>query len=292
MADHTSFAPLGKQTQTVNFDGTSLEVFTYRPSGEIHGVLLAFHGSGRNADGMRDNAIQVANQKGYYVVAPLFDEDRFDGDLYQMGGVVDNGKLIANRDDWTVSKVDEIAEWANARVGTDAADDTVLFGHSAGGQFVSRVAAFGQDSTFDKMIVANPSTHVWPSLTEKVAYGFGGYFSTAESEAFLKDYLADPVSIYLGSKDNDPNHPELATNSAAMRQGDDRLERGMNAYNAAKEMAASKGWAFNWELVIADGHAFARRRPEDQLDRLLDVRLVARERDAAAPVHLEGEREP
>ena len=30
---------------------------------------------------------------------------------------------------------------------------------------------------------------------------------------------------------------------------------------------------------------------EDQLDRLLDVRLVARQRDAAAAVHLEGERE-
>jgi hypothetical protein len=31
------------------------------------------------------------------------------------------------------------------------------------------------------------------------------------------------------------------------------LERGLNAYNAAKTMAESKGWDFNWELVIADG---------------------------------------
>src|SRR3712207_8011019 len=34
MAINVTAAPLGKQTQTVSFDGTSLETFTYRPSGE------------------------------------------------------------------------------------------------------------------------------------------------------------------------------------------------------------------------------------------------------------------
>jgi Ca2+-binding RTX toxin-like protein len=254
MALNVTAAPVGKQTQTVTFDGVPLETFTYRPAGEINGVLVTFHGTGRNASGMRDNAVQVANEKGYYVVAPVFDADRYNNATYQMGGVVKDGRLVADRDDWTVSMADSITEWANARVGTDASDDTVLFGHSAGGQFVSRIAAFGQDATFDKMIAANPSSHVWPSLTEKVAYGFGGgYFSAAESEAFLKDYLADNVSIYLGSEDNDPNSSDLATNDEAMRQGDHRLERGINAYNEAKAVAAANGWEFNWEIVIADG---------------------------------------
>jgi hypothetical protein len=74
----------------------------------------------------------------------------------------------------------------------------------------------------------------------------------AQEEAMLKDYLADPVTIYLGGDDNDPNDPELSRSAAAMRQGDDRLERGQFVYNEAEQLAASKGWDFNWELVIAD----------------------------------------
>jgi pimeloyl-ACP methyl ester carboxylesterase len=254
MALSVTAAPVGKQTQTVNFGGTSLEVFTYRPSGEIKGVLLNFHGSSRGASSARDAAIKIAEEKGYYVVAPLFDKAHFgDSSLYQQGGIIQNGKL-ASEEDWTISIVNDIADWANAKVGTDNSDDMVLFGHSAGGQFLSRIAAYGDDSTFDKMIISNPSTYVWPSLTEKATYGFGGgYFTAQKSEALLKDYLADPITIYLGGEDDNTDDADLATGATAMRQGEHRLERGLNAYEAAKDLAASKGWDFNWELVIAPG---------------------------------------
>lgn len=254
MALNVTAAPVGKQTLTVDFGGTSLQVYTYRPAGEIKGVLLNFHGQSRGASSARDAAMKIAEEKGYYVVAPLFDTDRFDGEAYQFGGIFDNGRFVSDKDDWTVSIVNDIADWANAKVGTDNSDDMVLFGHSAGGQFLSRIAAYGDDATFDKMIVSNPSTYVWPSLTEKAAYGFGGgYFSAQESEALLKDYLADPITIYLGAEDDNSDDADLATSSSAMRQGDNRLERGMNAYNEAKQLAASKGWEFNWELVTAPG---------------------------------------
>lgn len=244
-------APLGKQTLSINFDGTTLETFTYRPAGEIKGVLLDFHGSSRNAEGARDAAIKVADTYGLYVVSPKFDSTDFSSREYQMGGIVTSGGQLRSKDDWTVSLVDDIAEWAHAKVGNDPNDETIGFGHSAGGQFMSRVAAFGPD-IFDKIIVANPSTHVRASLTEDLPYGFDG-ISSAEGEAYLKDYLADPVTIYIGSRDNDPNAPDLSTSSGAMRQGDDRLERAVFVYNEAEALAASKGWEFNWELVIADG---------------------------------------
>jgi dienelactone hydrolase len=248
----------GKQTQTVNLDETSFQVYTYRPPGEIKGLLLAFHGDGRDASGMRDAAVKIADEKGYAVVAPLFDTDRFDNEAYQQGGILDNGRLVTDRDDWTVARTKDFAEWGAAQAGLDVNDPTVLFGHSAGGQFVSRVAAFApDDSLFDGMIVANPSTHVWPSLSEKAANGFGGgYFSQAESEALLKDYLADPVTIYLGDKDT--GSVDLARGAAAMRQGDDRLERGLKVFEAAKAEAEARGWEFGWELVTAPGvgHTF------------------------------------
>lgn len=239
----------------VDYGDATLETFTYRPAGEINGVLLEFHGSGRNASGERDAAIRMADEYGLYVVSPKFGSSEFPSSMYHKGGIVPGGKLLP-QDDWTVSLVDDIASWAHAQVGNDPNDETIAFGHSAGGQFLSRIAAFGPD-IFDKIIIANPSTHVRASLTEDMPYGFDGYFSSAREEAMLRDYLADPVTIYLGGDDNDPNAPELAGSAAAMRQGDDRLERGQFVYNEAEQLAASKGWDFNWEMVIADdvGHS-------------------------------------
>jgi pimeloyl-ACP methyl ester carboxylesterase len=247
-------APLGKQTLKVDYGDATLETFTYRPPGEIKGVLLDFHGSSRNADGARNSAMKMADKYGLYVVAPKFSEAEYSNSEYQRGGMVSNGELLP-KDDWTVSLVDDIALWAHEQVGSDRTDETIAFGHSAGGQFASRVAAFGPD-IFDKIIVTNPSTHVRASLTEDMPYGFDGYMSSAEEEAYLKDYLADPVTIYLGSDDNDPNAADLSMTAGAMRQGDHRLERGNFVYNEAKQLAESKGWDFNWELVIADdvGH--------------------------------------
>lgn len=253
-------APFGKQTLNVDFGGTTLETFTYRPSGEIKGVLLDFHGASRNADGARNAAIDVADEYGLYVVAPKFETGDFSSTQYNRGGLLDGNRLLP-KDEWTVSIVDDIAEWAHAKVGNDPNDETIGFGHSAGGQFMSRVAAFGPD-IFDKIIIANPSTHVRASLSEDMPYGFDG-LPAAEAEAYLRDYLADPVTIYAGSRDDDPNDSQLSMGSAAMRQGDHRLERAHNVYNEAKELAESNGWEFNWELVIADGVAHSVSRMFD-----------------------------
>jgi hypothetical protein len=219
--------------------------------------MVVVHGDSRTASGIRDSAIRIADERGLFIVSPLFDEARFPGDKFQQGGVVVNGRLVTDRDDWTVNRADDFALWGLQKMGLDASSEVLLFGHSAGGQYASRVAGFGEDDIFDRMIVANPSTHVWPSMNEKVAYGFGGgYFSSAESEAFLRDYLADPVTIYLGEDDTGTNN--LASSSTAMRQGDNRLERGLNAYEAAKAEAEARGWDFGWDLVIAPnvGHSY------------------------------------
>lgn len=251
-------APAGKQILSVNFGGTTLETFTYRPEGEIKGVLLNFHGASRDAEGARDAAMKIADAYGFYVVSPLFEEADFSNKEYQMGGMISSRDQLRSQDDWTVSIVEDIAEWAHAKVGNDLDVETIGFGHSGGAQFMSRVAAFGPD-IFDKMIVANASTHVRASLTEELPYGFDG-LPSAEQEAYLRDYLADPVTIYAGSRDNDPHASDLAIGSAAMRQGENRLERAHFVYGEARELAASRGWDFNWELVIAEGVTHSARK--------------------------------
>jgi hypothetical protein len=130
-------------------------------------------------------------------------------------------------------------------------------GHSAGAQFLSRVAAFAPTEA-RRIIIANPSTHVFASLEIDAPFGLGGVYREQEAEAQLRRYLAEPITILLGAEDT--GEKDLNETPDAMAQGRTRLERGRNAYNAARREAQSRNWAFNWRLSIVPGVGHSARR--------------------------------
>lgn len=126
-----------------------------------------------------------------------------------------------------------------------------LFGHSAGGQLLSRICAYSPLSGAARIVIANPSVYVAPSLDEAAPYGFKDLFSAAEARTRLQVYLALPITIYLGQQDT--NGRNLDKSDAAMRQGPSRLARGRLIYKSGLELARRNGWAFNWQLVEVPG---------------------------------------
>ena len=86
----------------------------------------------------------------------------------------------------------------------------------------------------------------------------------AAEEEMLRAYLAAPVTVFLGL--DDTGDEDLVTTRTANRQGENRLDRGLNLFEAAREAAESRGWPFNWRLVTAGsiGHEGGRmmRSPE------------------------------
>jgi len=128
--------------------------------------------------------------------------------------------------------------------------DCYLLGHSAGGQFLSRVAAFVPTDA-KRIVIANPSTYVFPNLAVEAPYGLGGVYPGARAESELRRYLEQPVTIFLGTADtSDKNRNDSAE---AQAQGATRYERARNVYRAAEQLASSRGWTFNWRLVEAPG---------------------------------------
>ena len=247
-------AEAGRGELTAEIGGTTLKVFTYRPGGCVsRGLLLVFHGARRNAADYRDLVRRFARRVCLNVYVPRFDRERFRSWRYQRGGVI-RRDVVQPPDEWTVTLVQPLMQWALAQEG--GVDKAVyLFGHSAGGQFLSRVAAYAPPSPVQRFVVMNPSTHVWPSTDELIPFGFGWFPKPVDS---LKRYLSLPVTIYLGSEDTGSKN--LYRNAAADRQGVNRLERARNTFNAGRALATEEGWDFNWNLVIADGvgHSFGR----------------------------------
>jgi pimeloyl-ACP methyl ester carboxylesterase len=240
--------PHGSSQQTAKLASTSLEVFTYRPPRcEISSLLLVLHGLHRNAAGYRDDARPLAEANCMLVVAPLFDEERFPTCRYQLGGIVEKHQIQEPRQ-WTGNLVLELVRWVRQKELRQL--DYFMIGHSAGGQFLSRLAAFVPTQA-RRIVIANPSTYVAPSLQIAAPFGLGGVYSGDAAQAHLLRYLAQPVTFLLG--DEDTGDEELNQTSRAMAQGSTRLERGLNIYNQARMLAAAKHWTFNWRLVEVPG---------------------------------------
>jgi poly(3-hydroxybutyrate) depolymerase len=141
--------------QTVELEGVPLQIFTYRPTGcSLSGALLVFHGLARNASQYRDYAIPLAERLCMLTVAPLFDKARFTAWAYQQGGIIYNG-AVQPRESWTVQFVPRLVSWIRSREHR-AELPYALIGHSAGGQFLSRVAAFA-DCAARQIVIANPA---------------------------------------------------------------------------------------------------------------------------------------
>jgi dienelactone hydrolase len=232
--------------ETAIIQGVSMTVFTYRPPNCTRpGLLFVFHGNGRTAARYRDYARPLADRACLVVMAPLFDKGRFSSRRYHRGGIVRKGR-VRPRDQWTVTMVAGLVDWGRRREGRPDMP-YYLFGHSAGGQFLSRVAAFAPPPGVARIVIANSSSHVAASLDEPAPYGMGDVFEVTEAEARLQTYLNLPVTIYLGEEDT--GSKDLHNNRAARRQGSQRLERGESVFQAAQNLAREKGWAFNWKLV-------------------------------------------
>lgn len=146
----------------------------------------------------------------------------------------------------------------------DRSLSVVIIGNSAGGQYVNRYAAVGRapdvlakDGIQVRFIVANPSTYLYFDKSRPVdvpgeedvnrwRYGFSQpppYVDRSPEES-LRCYVERDVSIVLGAEDRDSAALLLEVSAAAMAQGANRHERGINYDRHVRTLARKTGLAY------------------------------------------------
>ncbi|MBY0270136.1 MAG: hypothetical protein K2X06_09725 [Burkholderiales bacterium] len=254
---------VGKGLRSISIGGEAIELHTYKPPQYAGGpILLVLHGLGTNAPGYRDYAIPLADQQGFLVIAPLFDRKRFPAWRYQTGGIVRNQRVegeftVEPEAQWMGRLFLDLIEAVRSAEGKPDLPYS-LIGHSAGGQTLSRFAAFVPHQA-KHIVIANPSTWVWPSREERFPFGFGGLPAKMADDAALQRYLAQQLTLLLGTADIGRD-ADLNVSAGAERQGANRLERGKNAFGAAQQLARDRGWAFNWRLIEVPDVGHSARR--------------------------------
>lgn len=210
-------------------------------------ALIVVHGASRNADNYFPSgsagAFLAGKLESTLVVAPRFPmpQDKLaPGEIaFQPGG-----------DDWrgggpavdlpTVNAYDVIdkllAHFADKKLYPNM-KKIVLFGHSAGGQFVNRYVAVSRyESTLPvTFVVSNPSSYLYFDASRPVpnaeCKGFNGWKYGLEgklnSEGFAANAVRRPVTYLLGEYDVTPQF-SFDASCSAMTQGPNRFQRGVN----------------------------------------------------------------
>ncbi|WP_157063960.1 hypothetical protein [Methylobacterium tarhaniae] len=249
--------PSGRSDREVAVAGRVLRIAVYRPDcRDIERLIVVFHGSDQNPMLARDNAVPIAEAGCALLVAPLFDAEHFGRWAYQFGGVGDVIETAGRRrfrlrlpDATTGALVLALVNHLRREAGRPGMP-YVLLGHSAGAQFLSRFAALEPNGA-SRIVVANPGSHVTPDLTVRFPYGLGGIPDPPGGEAALQRYLAAPLVIIAAERD--VGRTGLLRTPGAERQGQTRRERAVRTFEAARQAAAERGWAFGWKFITVGG---------------------------------------
>lgn len=258
------------------WSGPALPVWYYRPKAVRANtpVVFVMHGVNRDADRYRDQWSALAREHDFILVVPEFGEKDFPGATgYNQGYVVDRNGKPRPRSQWSFRALEPLFDAVRARTGTQV-DRYELYGHSAGAQFVHRYVLFMPEARLGQAVSANAGWYTLPSLDVDYPYGLR---HSGLSAADLQRALTQPLTVLLGTADNDPGHPNLRRTPEALAQGPHRLARGEHFVEQARQAAAGSGVDLAWQLRYVEGVSHDNGAMAPAAAKLLGRRGAARE---------------
>jgi microcystin degradation protein MlrC len=251
------------QDEVLNF-GRPLTIWTYLPSSYSpkSAILFVMHGNSRNASTYRDQWVEIAERNNALLIVPEFSAKDFPRDTdYNMGRMFEMGPndvpLAPHPENvWSFSLIEPIFDEVKKRMANES-EGYLIYGHSAGAQFVHRYIFFKPEARILKAVCANAGWYTLPDFGTAFPYGLKGARADRES---LSKAFKKKVTIYLGEADTSTVDESLRKTPEAMKQGKNRFERGHDFFDKCKAAAQNLNLSLNWDLRIAPGvgHSNAR----------------------------------
>jgi len=236
--------------------GLPLRVWYYRPPLAVRDTLVVFvmHGVKRDADCYRDTWKSAAERLGFLLLCPEFPAHTHPRGAYQLGRLADGARRPLPEEDWTFHTIERLFDSVKEATG-NAGRRYSIYGHSAGGQFVHRLAMFMPEARYGTAVAANTGWYTMPTFSgERFPYGLRGSGLPMEK---LEEAFGRRLVVLLGERDTDTEDPHLRRSAGARKQGSNRLERGLAFYDTAVGEAAKLGVELRWELgSVADAAHF------------------------------------
>ncbi len=213
-------------------------------------IVFVLHGVERNAREYRDVWINYAKQNNFILLVPKFSKQSYPKSRhYQQGNMFQRSGKPINRNQWTFTIIERIFDVVKINHNLEI-ENYIIYGHSAGAQFVHRLVMFNPNARFKTAIAANSGWYTIPNFQISFPYGLG---NSGIEKNTLKQILTKKLIILLGTKDTDENDQHLRKTSEANQQGKNRLTRGKFFYETARKIAIEENIDFQWQLVDVEG---------------------------------------
>jgi pimeloyl-ACP methyl ester carboxylesterase len=224
-----------------------LLVFTYRPAAWNTScpILIIMGGSGE-----LDAWIPYGERYSALIVAPEFPHQYYpNDDWFHLGNMINGIGSLNNRSHWTLMAIEHLFDDVRSRTGAKQ-DTYLLYGFSAGGQFVHRLVTFLPDARYTRAVAGSPGVYVMPNYSIPFPFGLKG---SPLSESDLTRVFSRKLIIMSGDEDTNPNDPSLAKFPLAEAEGSTRFERAKNYFETAQKEANLLHVPLNWEYHVVPG---------------------------------------
>ena len=224
-------------------------------------VIFVLPGAGRNAKDYRDAWIEAAEEYGLLLLVPEYPEKHYPefwsynlaGMIYDVDIRSETFKVNQNPNEWLFEDFDRIFDVVRTKLPLEAKRYD-MFGHSAGGQILHRLAIFKPNSNADRILASNSGWYTIPTDSEPFPYGIENIQGASERLDFSKKLI-----LFLGEKDDaSETRGHLRRSPQVDRQGLHRLARGIFFFDESKQLAKTKNLEFSWKLEIVPkvGHDY------------------------------------
>ena len=222
----------------------SIPVWVVLPSGYSakSKFITTMCGIDRAASNIATFWVPFANSNNYVVAAPEFNSTDWSSDAYILGNMFTGSSGTGNlnpQSKWSFNIVEQIHHELYQACGL--IDSTYeLWGHSAGGQFVHRLAFFLPDNLISRYIAGNSGWYTCPDLTVIFPWGVqNSYLNFSQSN--LVNFTNENLIIMRGTGDTLQNFA-LNTDPLSNAQGLNRYTRAGYFYNIGKHVNNSLKW--------------------------------------------------
>ena len=228
-----------------------ITVYTYRPVSwnQSGPVLIVMPGAGRDGQPSRDAWIPYADRYSCLLIVPEFSLHII---LMTTGTTlgIPTIPLTGSRKRTGHIRRSSTSSITPGKSTEQQPPTYLLFGHSAGAQFVHRMVMLLPEARYSRAVAANAGVYMVPLFT--VPYPFGLKDSPLP-QSDLQKIFARKLIVMSGGSDTDPNDGSLASFPEAEAQGATRFDRARFYFTTAKEEAGRRNVPFNWEYHVVPG---------------------------------------
>ena len=251
----------------------TIKVYYHQPNSYTKNskILIVVPGAGRNGDSYRDAWIAASEKYDVLILSPMYSEQQYGFEDYQMCGLIKNSNLYesieyiensnmvklreadfsfqvnSKHKEWIFRDFDRLFERVvNASQSAQTQYD--IFGHSAGGQILHRLALFHPHSKANRILASNSGFYTATDFNLELPFGLKNTPLIADS---LKHSFAKKLILFIGELDNqDEKGGTLLRSNTVDQQGLHRLDRAKFFYSLAENKAKEMQSTFNWQLKV------------------------------------------